>query len=379
MFNMDRLKSIGHEKVLEQITASGYKFSIENPDIIIAGLYNSDLKNVLVDIIKIETDLFINGMKILKYATNAKEMQIYLPEGCTQLSNDILEDIKKQDISINYGLINKGENKSNILCHFEEIVKIAKLFNREDTNFTYISIDKGELQKVSYGTKIESLLDDNMRQCKVFEIGNKYYEKSILSKNIEDITITNGIIRGLDEESCIVNEAAKTTYEYRKKSCGKCLFCREGLIQLNTMMDDITVGKGKLSYISLMSEIGKAMKFSNNCSLGEEAADIVISSLEIEQEEYLAHIKNKKCTSGVCISNENIYIDPKICTGCEECVSSCTLDCIDGRKGYIHMIYDLDCTKCGKCIDKCKSGAIKKTIEKVPRLPDRLIKAKMFR
>lgn len=365
--------------LFKTITTSKYVSIPENPEKIVAALYNSDLKHSLLEILEIDTDLFIEGMKSLKQITNASDMEIYIPDEINKVKNNVLIKLKENGISIKYGLVNKKENKNNLLCNFDHIVKIALLNKKEDIEFAYISINGQSLQKAPYGKTFREILSRESENISFVEIDNNYYDKTIFEKNIEDINILNGSVNTFDESSCIINLANKDILKYREKSCGKCLFCREGLIQINSMMDDISIGKGKLSYIDLMNEIGEAMNFSCNCSLGNEAAKGILSSLKIRDVDYLDHIKKKKCNSGVCISNDKIYIDPKLCTGCEECVSSCTLDCIDGREGYIHMLYDLDCTKCGECIDKCTVGAIKKTTGKIPRLPDRLIKSRMFR
>lgn len=365
--------------LFETITTSKYIYIPEKPQKIIAALYNSDLKHSLLEILEMDTDLFIEGMKILKQISNASEMEIYIPEENNKLDYNLLNELKENEILLKYGLVNRRENKNNLLCHFEHVVKVAMLNRKEDINFTYLSINAGTLRKISYRKNIGELLRGCDGNISFIEIDNKYYDKTIFQKNIKDINILNGSINTFDESSCIINIANKDILEYREKSCGKCLFCREGLIQINSMMDDISIGKGKLSYIDLMNEIGEAMNISGNCSLGNEAAEGILSSLKIREADYLEHIKKRKCNSGVCISNEKIYIDPNLCTGCEECVSSCTLNCIDGRKGYIHMLYDLDCTKCGECITKCSIGAIKKTTGKIPRLPDRLIKSRMFK
>lgn len=366
-------------KLFEKVTASKYISIPEKPEKIVVGLYNSDLKHSLLEILEIDTELVIEGIKLLKSVSDASEMEIYIPEEDYKLTDNVLTELKANEISIKYGLINVRENRNNLLCHFEHVVKIEALSKEEGIDFSYVSINGEQLRKVHYGTKIQELFGDCDSNIKFFEVGNRYYDKSILSKKIEEVSFTNGTINTFNGNSCIIDKANKEILEYNKKSCGKCLFCREGLIQLNAMMDEISIGKGKLPYIQLMQEIGEAMKISGNCSLGMEASELVLSSLQIKEADYLEHIKKKKCSSGVCISNENIYIDPKLCIGCEECISSCSLGCIDGREGYIHMLYDLDCNKCGECVSTCKVGAIKKTTGKVPRLPDRLIKCKMFK
>jgi Na+-translocating ferredoxin:NAD+ oxidoreductase RNF subunit RnfB len=196
---------------------------------------------------------------------------------------------------------------------------------------------------------------------------------------VGEFNIPNGLIKTLTEDNCIIHEVNQWMAAYHKQSCGKCVFCREGLIQLHGMIKDTTEGKGKEEYISIINEIGSAMIYSTLCSLGQESAKIALSSLEHFSQEFEEHIKKKKCNAKICSSFQMIYIDPIICQGCEDCQDVCPVDCIDGKKGFIHMIDEFECTKCGECIKACEYGAIIQTTGRVPKLPDRLIKCGKFR
>ena len=101
--------------------------------------------------------------------------------------------------------------------------------------------------------------------------------------------------------------------------------------------------------------------------------------MELFMDEYDDHVKRKKCKNGVCSAFMSIYIDPSLCTGCEDCVDVCPAECIEGKAGFIHMIDSFDCTKCGKCIAECEEEAIIQTTGRVPKLPSRLIKCGKFR
>lgn len=114
-----------------------------------------------------------------------------------------------------------------------------------------------------------------------------------------------------------------------------------------------------------------------NCTMGEVSSKIALSAVNLFPDIYEAHIKKKKCD--ICFSAETIYVDPKLCSGCGECMDVCPLDCIEGRPKYIHMIDDMTCNKCGKCIEVCEEQAIVKTGGKVPKLPNRLTKVGRFK
>jgi ferredoxin len=50
-------------------------------------------------------------------------------------------------------------------------------------------------------------------------------------------------------------------------------------------------------------------------------------------------------------------IDPKKCTGCEDCVEVCPSQGIVMRDG-IAVILDKLCEECGVCVDECPEDAI---------------------
>jgi ferredoxin len=177
----------------------------------------------------------------------------------------------------------------------------------------------------------------------------------------------------------MIHEAESVLRNERAQSCGKCTFCREGLIQLHTMTKEITEGQGKKEFPDMIAEIGEAMVFSTPCTMGQTASDFSMGTLKYFASEYEEHIKKKKCANNVCTAFMSIYIDPNECQGCEECADVCPADAIEGKSGYIHMIDEFECTKCGKCIAVCENDAIVQTTGRVPKLPNRLTKCGKFK
>ena len=131
-------------------------------------------------------------------------------------------------------------------------------------------------------------------------------------------------------KDCIVQITQKKLLASRKTSCGKCVFCREGLIQLEYMQREIMEGKGKNEFLELTDEIGAAMCFSTSCSVGQTSAKIVLSATEQFEEEYEAHIRKKMSCRGIHRFRK-CYIDPSVCNGCGECMDICQKRCIEEK------------------------------------------------
>lgn len=377
MVCFDDVIEMGRDKLLRKINSIGYEIS--NSQKVISGLYNSDISAGLLVLIEQNLEEFLLGLKTLNFALRGDTPEIYLTENQKIISDKSIKRLIDEGVDISYGLISRRKEKNSYYCHISDVLKLYEYLSGENIDYSFIQINGSDPIKAENKKTLRDYLNDQESSSRWFEIGNSFYDKNVLDMKIGSLNLRNGVVNTVENEKCILHEAELKIEKFREKSCGKCVFCREGLIQLQGHMSDITSGKGKPGSMAMMQEIGEAMCFSSCCTLGEEAANGILSSMRYGEDEYLQHIKKKKCRSGVCISNENIYVDPSKCNGCSKCISVCPHDCIDGKKGYIHMLYDLDCTKCGECIPVCPENAIISTESRVPKLPDRMIKAGMFR
>ncbi|MHC4195965.1 MAG: NADH-ubiquinone oxidoreductase-F iron-sulfur binding region domain-containing protein, partial [Planctomycetota bacterium] len=104
----------------------------------------------------------------------------------------------------------------------------------------------------------------------------------------------------VDEDTCMV-DFAKYFLEFTSdESCGKCSSCREGAAALFEILERICKGEGEEGDIELLEEICEAVKDASMCGLGQTLPNPVLSSLKYFRDEYIQHIKYKRCPAGVC-------------------------------------------------------------------------------
>ena len=164
----------------------------------------------------------------------------------------------------------------------------------------------------------------------------------------------------LDEDDCMVNVAKFFVDFTMDESCGKCTPCRIGGQQMFKILEKITDGKATMKDIDLLKRIANTVKKTSLCGLGQTSPNPVLSTLSTFEDEYIAHIKDKKCPAGVCEKLLSYEINDN-CIGCTICAKKCPEDCITGIKKEQHTIYQKKCIKCGACYDVCKFNAITKS------------------
>ncbi|MBN2538383.1 4Fe-4S binding protein, partial [candidate division WOR-3 bacterium] len=162
----------------------------------------------------------------------------------------------------------------------------------------------------------------------------------------------------MDEGSCMVDIARYFIGFTKDESCGRCTSCREGLAAMHEILTNICAGKGKEGDIELLEELAEATKEASLCGLGKTAPNPVLSALRHFRDEYVAHIRDKRCPALVCKALIRFEIDPDKCTGCTLCARSCPAGAITGARRKPHAVDQDKCIKCGVCRDVCKFGAV---------------------
>ena len=162
----------------------------------------------------------------------------------------------------------------------------------------------------------------------------------------------------MDEDNCMV-DIAKFFLEFTvDESCGKCTPCRVGTVRMLEILNKITSGNGEMEDIDKLEALCNYVKSASLCGLGQTAPNPVLSTLQYFRDEYVAHVRDKKCPAHVCKNLMQYKILEDKCRGCTACARKCPVGAISGTVKEPHHIDPEKCIKCGACYDTCKFGAI---------------------
>lgn len=162
----------------------------------------------------------------------------------------------------------------------------------------------------------------------------------------------------MSDKTCIVEVARFFMNFTQNESCGKCVPCREGTKNMLKILEKIVAGKGTMKDLELLEELALAVKDGSLCGLGKTAPNPVLSTLKYFRDEYIAHIKDKKCPAGVCTAMKKVVIQEDLCKGCTKCARTCPVGAIDGTVKNPHHINQDKCIKCEACLKNCPFKAI---------------------
>lgn len=230
------------------------------------------------------------------------------------------------------------------------------------------------LVEVPMGTTLREIVEDicggvpNGRQFKAAQTGGP--SGGCISKENFDVQIDydnllaigsmmgSGGLIVMDDTACMV-DIAKFFLDFTvDESCGKCTPCRIGNKRLMEILTKITKGKATMQDLKNMEELCLYIKDNSLCGLGQTSPNPVLSTYKCFKDEYIAHVKDKKCPAGVCKDLMCYEIIPEKCKGCSACSRVCPVNAISGEIKKPFKINQDICIKCGTCMDTCKFGAI---------------------
>ena len=161
----------------------------------------------------------------------------------------------------------------------------------------------------------------------------------------------------LSDKDCMP-AMAKFYLEFTKdESCGKCTPCRIGTRRMLEMLEKICDGNGTEEMLVELEDLANTIKDTALCGLGQTAPNPILSTLRYFKDEYIAHVRDKKCPAGTCTKLYSLTITDA-CKGCTKCARNCPVNAITGAVKQQHVIDTKKCIKCGACISACPFKAI---------------------
>lgn len=96
----------------------------------------------------------------------------------------------------------------------------------------------------------------------------------------------------MDQSTSMVDVAHYFMEFCRDESCGKCIPCRVGTVQLHQLLSKIREGRATQADLDLLEELCDMVKHTSLCGLGQSAPNPVLSTLRYFKDEYLTKLVN---------------------------------------------------------------------------------------
>lgn len=225
------------------------------------------------------------------------------------------------------GLMGKPTNINNV----ETLANIPVIIARGSKWFSKIGTEKSKgtkvfslvgkinntgLVEVPMGISLSEIVYDigngiiDGKQLKAVQTGGPsggFIPKSLIDLPVDYESLSDaGSIMGsggmivIDEDTCLI-DLAKFFLEFTNdESCGKCTSCREGSEALLEVLTKISNGGGEQGDIEFLKDLCFAIKDASLCGLGQTIPNPVLSTLRYFENEYVDHIKYKRCPAVVC-------------------------------------------------------------------------------
>jgi NADH:ubiquinone oxidoreductase subunit F (NADH-binding) len=225
-------------------------------------------------------------------------------------------------------VINNVETLSNVPTIFEKGASWYSSIGTATSKGTKVFALSGKINltglvEIPMGTTIRDIIFKigggipNNKKFKAVQIGGPS-GGCITEENLEiqidyESLIKVGAMMGsgglvvMDEDTCMVDIAKFFMDFIQRESCGKCIPCREGTRRMLEILESITRrpqnGNGhdaldRFKGVMQLEKLGKIIKETSLCGLGQSAPNPVLSTLRWFREEYEAHVFERVCPAG---------------------------------------------------------------------------------
>jgi bidirectional [NiFe] hydrogenase diaphorase subunit len=108
----------------------------------------------------------------------------------------------------------------------------------------------------------------------------------------------------MGDKNCMVDVARFFMEFCLDESCGKCVPCRAGTIEIYRLLTRFCNGSATATDLENLHSLCRMVSDTSLCGLGAAAPNPVLSTLRWFKEEYEAHLYERRCPAGVCNMNK---------------------------------------------------------------------------
>lgn len=237
------------------------------------------------------------------------------------------------------------------------------------------SISKAGAAEVPLGTSIRRLVFDigggapNGSKIKAVQVGGpsggcvpiEYFDYGLDYESLTSLgsIMGSGGVVCLSDSNCMVDLARYFLTFTSAESCGQCVPCRIGLTKMLDTLTNFVNGRGNASDLDAITNMTHVVADSSLCALGQTAPNPVLTTIKYFREEYLEHIRDRKCRAKVCRALLTYEVDQDACKRCQICVKNCPVQTIEVRADGSIFVKQQGCTKCATCKVVCPFNAIR--------------------
>lgn len=218
-----------------------------------------------------------------------------------------------------------------LICHAETLAAVPPVILDGGDDFSAIGtrhscgtkaffltgcVQRTGLIEVPMGTPLRTVITEigggpsNGSEIRAIQIGGpsggfipmSLADTTIDYESLHDLGVSmgSGTLTAIPADACIVDLVRFFMGTISDESCGKCPPCRIGTRVMLNILERITNGEGTMNDLELLKGLSAHIRSSSLCNLGQSSPNTLLSALRHFQEEFEAHITDRRCPAGIC-------------------------------------------------------------------------------
>lgn len=199
---------------------------------------------------------------------------------CEEVRKVLEEEIAARDLGLTVGTMKVGCNGG---CPYGVLVGFPQ------RGFFYEQVNKEQAREVITGTLTQGHILFDLLHLDPLKVtsGRILYDRS-------------GFIATIDNSFCMVQVARYFLQFEEGVSCGKCVPCRVGSVELREILERIIQGEGEPDDLQRLDLVCRAMQDAPYCDFARTTSAPVVTILKHFRPEFEKHVDQKVCPAGAC-------------------------------------------------------------------------------